>query len=259
MKVKDVIAFLEERYPSDLAMPWDNPGLLVGDAEAEVTGILTALDATDEVIEKALSEGCSLIVTHHPMIFSPLHAVTEQDFIGRRVLRLAREGISLFAMHTNYDIAGMADLNAVQLGLMNADVLQETGEDENGACGIGRIGDLSAPVTLAEFADMVKRETRLTCVRVYGNAGAKITRAAVSSGAGKSAVADAIRKGADVLVTGDVDYHSGIDAVMQGLCVIDAGHYGTEYIFIPSVAKELAAAFPVPVHEAEIRQPYILM
>ena len=110
---------------------------------------------------------------------------------------------------------------------------------------------------MREFASVVNNAFFLKSSRVYGNPDQLITRAAVSSGAGKIAIPSAILKEADVLVTGDLDYHSAIDSAAQGLCTIDAGHYGTEFAFIAYMAGYLRNAFPeLVVTEQEIRQPY---
>ena len=98
---------------------------------------------------------------------------------------------------------------------------------------------------------------RLPYVRIYGDHDRVISVGAVSSGAGKGAVADALKKGADVLVTGDLDYHTAIDAVAQGLTLIDAGHYGTEFTYIRYMEKYMRENFKeLTCHAMEIRQPY---
>ena len=267
MTCRELIEIIEERYPVSLAAEWDNPGLLVGDPDAAAERVFLAVDATDETIDEAASFGADLIITHHPMIFRPVAKVREDDFLGRRIIRLIRSGIGLYAMHTNYDIAGMADVNAAMLGLVDTEVLEETGEggpelpytDDQGSFGYGRIGSLSFNdvITLKEFAGIVKDRFALDYIRVYGDPKRVIRKAAVSSGAGKSSLPQAIRKGADVLVTGDVDYHTAIDAVMQGIAVIDAGHYGTEFCFIEDMAGFLSEKCPdLSIGRAAVRQPF---
>ena len=125
MKCSGVMAFLEQRLPIGYAEGWDNCGLLVGDKEKEIHKIYVAVNATDEVIEKAVSVGADMLITHHPLIFSGLRSVNEDDFIGKRVRRLIREDICYYAMHTNFDIAGdMAGLVAENLPFRETQVLQ---------------------------------------------------------------------------------------------------------------------------------------
>ncbi len=249
---------IEEDFPKSLAVDWDNVGLLVGDEEAEIRKVLINLDVTDAAVERAVKEGADLILTHHPLLFRPLKTVTEQDFIAARVRKLIRNDINYYAMHTNFDIAGMADQNAVDLSLREPEVLEELGTYEDGrAYGLGRIGLLPEEMTLKELAGHVKDVMKLDAVRVYGDPERKVLRVGVSSGAGKSAVNDALRKHADVLITGDLDYHTAIDADARGLAMIDAGHYGTEFTYISFMEKYVKEKFPeLDVLTMQIVQPY---
>ena len=249
---------IEEDFPKSLAVDWDNVGLLVGDEEAEIRKVLINLDVTDAAVERAVKEGADLILTHHPLLFRPLKTVTEQDFIAARVRKLIRNDINYYALHTNFDIAGMADQNAVDLSLREPEVLEELGTYEDGrAYGLGRIGLLPEEMTLKELAGHVKDVMKLDAVRVYGDPERKVLRVGVSSGAGKSAVNDALRKHADVLITGDLDYHTAIDADARGLAMIDAGHYGTEFTYISFMEKYVKEKFPeLDVLTMQIVQPY---
>ena len=118
MLCQEIIKTLEARYPGSCAMDWDYVGLLVGRRKKEVHRIYVAVDATDEVIEAAIDAQADMLVTHHPMIFSGMKRITEDDFIGRRVLRLIQNDIAYYAMHTNYDVMGMAE--AIGKGITDA-------------------------------------------------------------------------------------------------------------------------------------------
>ncbi len=257
MKCSEIIRLLEEDYPVSAAESWDNPGLLVGRADRKVKKIFVALDVTDETLEQAVQAGADLMITHHPLIFGSLKQVNDQSFIGRRVLKLIENGISYYAMHTNFDVRGMADINERQLGLTDTEVLEVTGEHAGVPEGIGRVGSLSKPLSLKEMAELVKTGMQIPSVLLYGSPEHIIRRAAVSSGSGKSMVPAALAAGAEVLVTGDVDYHTAIDALAQGLAVIDAGHYGTEYCFIAFMKEKLELLLPdCSIIPAEIRFPF---
>ena len=111
MLCKEIIQVIEASYPKEAALDFDNVGLLAGRLEKEVSKVYLALDATEEVIDKAIALGTDMLITHHPLIFSPMKRVTDEDFIGRRVGKAAcRMSISYYAMHTNYDVLGMAKL-----------------------------------------------------------------------------------------------------------------------------------------------------
>lgn len=236
MRCDEVIAVLKELAPEQLACDWDNPGLLAGRSDKEVKTIYLALDATDQVIEDAVSAGADLLVTHHPLIFKAMKKINDQDFIGRRVLRMIQADLSCYAMHTNFDSAPgcMADLAAGRLGLTECQVLEPEGELEGSVYGIGKAGKLAVPLTLRELAAKVKEAFGLPFVLVYGDLESDLllTDCAVSPGSGGSMIEAALVLKAQVLVTGDIGHHQGIDSLARGMAVIDAGHYGLEHIFM---------------------------
>ena len=257
MLCKEIIQVIEAAFPRGAALDFDNVGLLAGRTEKEVNRIYLALDATDHVIECAEKAGADMLITHHPLIFSPIKRVTDEDFIGRRIVRLIRNDISYYAMHTNYDVLGMAELSGHILDIRNARVLDVTAAENGEEQGIGRIGNLEKPMSLAECCTYVRHRLKLVSLKVFGDMDQTVYRIAVSPGAGKSAIPAAIEKGADVLVTGDIGHHDGLDAVAQGLAVIDAGHYGTEYIFMDDMKRFLADKLPgLEVDTAPVIHPF---
>ena len=235
MLCRDIMKVIEATYPKHAALEWDNVGLLVGRTEKEVKKIYVALDATDEVIEQAVAENVDMLITHHPLLFSPLKKITDEDFIGSRVVKLLQHDISYYAMHTNYDVLGMAELSGAILGLNDMKVLEVT--DDETKEGIGRVGLLKSEMSLQECCELVKERFHLETVKVFGNLNEKIQRVAISPGSGKHMSEFALAEGVQVLVTGDIDHHEGLDAVERGLFIIDAGHYGLEHIFIEDVAE----------------------
>ncbi len=250
MLCKDIIKRIEETYPRHAAATWDNVGLLVGRTDKEVEKIYVALDATDEVIEEAVSCGADMLVTHHPMIFSPLKKITDEHFIGKRVVKLLQHDISYYAMHTNYDVIGMADLAGKMLGIQNAEILAE---DE----GVGQVGEFAESVSVGDCCELIKRAFGLPSVKVFGDIERLVKRVAICPGSGKHMTDAAIQKNADVFITGDIDHHEGIDAVAQGLIIIDAGHYGLEHIFIQDMAVYLNEKLDnVEIVTAKISHPF---
>ncbi len=232
MILSDVIALLRQAAPEDMAQDWDNPGLLVGDLSADVGKIFIALDADDAAIDQARDCGAGLLLTHHPLIFSPIKKVTADDFIGGRIVRMLRCGIAHYAMHTNFDAALMGTLAAGRIGLTAERPLADIFERDGRQYGIGVVGTMQGPMDAAGLCALVKERFCLREVRLFGRPDAPAGRVAICPGSGKSTIGDALSAGADVLLTGDIDHHSGIDAAARGLSVIDAGHYGLEHIFI---------------------------
>ncbi|MEY8337084.1 Nif3-like dinuclear metal center hexameric protein [Lachnospiraceae bacterium 62-35] len=245
MKCSEIIRQLEELAPLSCACEWDNPGLLAGYREKEVKRILVAVDADDETVDTAAGEGVDMLVTHHPLIFRPLKKINDSDFIARRLLKLISHNISYYAIHTNFDSAPgcMADLAAELLGLEETEILEEMGvvKTEKGEepFGIGKIGRFSEGRTVREMAELVKERFGLDFVTVYGleDRKEKAERIAVCPGSGGSVIDISLAKGAEILITGDISHHEGIDAAARNMAVIDAGHYGLEHIFINFMAE----------------------
>lgn len=236
---KEIMDLIEKDYPPCAALSFDNVGLLVGRKSKKVRRIYLALDATEEVIEHAAAWDADMLITHHPLIFTPLKSVTQEDFIGRRIMELVRHDISYYAMHTNYDVLGMAGLAARKLNLQKACPLDVTMELCGREEGIGRIGVLPRKMALRECCEYVKNRLGLETVNVFGDMDMPVECLAVSPGSGKGAICPALERGAKVLVCGDIGHHEGIDAWAQGLAIIDAGHYGTEYMFLGDMEQYL--------------------
>lgn len=254
------MSWIEECYPAAYAEDWDNVGLLAGRDDKKVETVFLALDLTDQTLAEAVEAGADLILTHHPMIFSGMKKVNNQSVLGRRVMTLIQKDISYYAMHTNYDVMGMADLSAAYLQLADTEVLSVTAQSDGEAQGFGRVGQLPREMTVKECALFVKEQLKLSDVKVYGDLNQKVRRAAICTGSGKSMTQDALDKGADVYVTGDIDHHTGIDTAAEGMAVIDAGHYGTEYIFMEAVGNALREAFPaIKTVQAAVCSPYVIL
>ena len=237
MQSRELIRKLEILAPPEYAESWDNPGLLVGSADREVHKVYIALDADGGAVEKAVQSGCDMILTHHPLLFSAIKSIRDEDFIGHRLMMMIENKINYFAMHTNFDVAVMADIAADRLNLQNRTPLSMVRETESGLKGIGASGELPKDMTLAELAAFVKEVFDLPQVRCYGDSENRIRKVSMCPGSGKGMDGDVLRAGSQVFITGDVDHHYGIDCVEKGICVIDAGHHGLEHIFVPFMEK----------------------
>ena len=257
MKRDELLNNLEQFCPGSFALSWDNCGLQVGSRSGEVDKVYIALDATSEVIEQAVRCGAQLLLTHHPLLFGAVKQITDSHYLGKRILRLARADLTCFAMHTNFDVLHMADAAADELKLLNREVLEVSYEDDVSREGIGRVGDLPEHMTLQECAVYVKEAFQIPSVRYYGEPDTVIVKAAVLPGSGKDEVDLAFSRGADVLITGDITHHIGLDAVEKGITVIDAGHYGIEKLFVPYMKMYLSREFPeLKIFTQPVREPF---
>ena len=180
-------------------------------------------------------------MTHHPMLFHPVKRITASSAGGRQLIALLQADICHIAMHTNYDVAPgcMGELAADVLGLgRRREVLEETGIFRERIVGVGIVADLSEAMSLDALAHRVKEAFHIPFVQIYGSGG-RLQKAAISPGSGKGMYKKALKKGADVLITGDITHHEALLAMEEGLCVIDGGHYGIEQIFIRDMEARL--------------------
>ncbi len=253
MKCKEIISFLEQELPVKYAVPGDRTGFQVGDSEKEVYHIYVAMDATEEVIDEAIRLGADMLLTHHPMIFSPLATVTTDSFQGRRIIKMIENGLCYMSTHTNYDSCRMADLAAERLKLEDTKVLEEVAD----GIGIGKVGTLPKKMTVRECALYVKEKFHIPTVRFFGDGERQVSLAAICPGSGRSVLGFCHRLGAEVFITGDIDHHTGIDQLDDDLPIIDAGHYGVEHIYIEDMRNLLSEKCPeVKVTAAKIKHPF---
>lgn len=260
MTINDIIQKLRTDFPEETACGWDNTGFQIGEAAREVRSVYIALDATSAALDEAISTGADLILTHHPLIFSGLKQVTDQNFISARVVRILTNGMASYAMHTNFDCMVMADLAAHKMNIENAQPLEVLGERNGKPYGIGCIGNAERLMTLRKCAEKVKEEFSLTHIKVFGDLEKTVQRIAIVPGSGEDCIGEAIRQGADVLITGDIKHHPGIDAVEQNLAILDAGHYGLEHIFVDYMKEYMERNFSeLNVVAQELTMPFQIL
>ena len=234
---------LERIAPRRLAEDWDNPGLLVGSYAQKVGRVLVALDVDDAVVAEAIERKVDMIVAHHPAIFRGMKQLRTDLPLGRRLAALLTHGIAVAAAHTNLDITrgGVNDVLAERLGLEKLSTFITTAQADGSAESLGRIGTLPAPVAIDDFAHSVRERLGVSHVCLVRAADRPVRRVAVVGGAGAEFIDTAVRRGADVYITGDVKYHEAQRAAEQGMHLIDAGHFGTERPVLPVLADLLRA------------------
>ena len=222
MNVKELYLEMEKRIPKTLSEEWDNDGLMCSpDTTQSVKKAICTLDITEEICDYAVEMGVDLIVSHHPLIFKPLSALTEDNHIARKVMKLAAAGISVFSFHTRADKmgGGVNDILAESLGLI--DIIPF------GEGGLGRYGSIAEPMSLEDFAYKVKMQLGTDCLK-YADAYNEVSRVCVVGGDGKDFVRDAVKMGADTYVSGRISYNMMEEAAEMGINLIEAGHYFTE-------------------------------
>ncbi|WP_245159534.1 Nif3-like dinuclear metal center hexameric protein [Blastococcus sp. CT_GayMR19] len=241
--LREVLAALDARYAPALAESWDAVGLVCGDPDEPVQRVLFAVDPTSDVVDEVIGTGTGLLVTHHPLLLTPVHGVPADDPKGRLVHRLIRAGAALFVAHTNADRApgsGVNDALAAVLGLSGTAPLEPTDADPR--AGLGRIGGLPAPLSLREFAELAAAVLPATVggVRVAGDPDRVVRRVAVCGGSGGSLLPAAAAAGADVFLTSDLKHHPVSEAAeTPGPALVDVAHFASEWPWLPVAAEVL--------------------
>jgi dinuclear metal center YbgI/SA1388 family protein len=230
-KINVIANFLDQFAPTALAEDWDNVGLILGDANADAAKVMTCLTITPESAAEAIENQVDLIVSHHPLPFSATKRITTDRTPTRLIWQLAQAGVSVYSPHTGFDsaVGGINQLLCNRLGILTTEPLIPNRKDPEQP-GAGRIGKLTSPVNLREFAEKVKSDFQLPRLQVVGDLDSEIQRVATACGSGGSFLSKASSRGADCLVTGEATFHMG--------------HFFSERFAIEALADEIQARFP---------------
>jgi len=253
-----VAQVIEKIAPKSWAEDWDNVGLLIGCGTTPVERILITLDGTLDVVEEAKAFGAQLIVAHHPIIFRPLKNLRANNPAAQVPLRLLQHQIGYYVAHTNLDQSVLSSSRALGevLGLKDMKILEASSPDlrpllkDGEARGYGVSGYLPKPETLGEVwkrflgslrqPGVYAQPYELGGVRLAGSLERVIQKVAIVNGSGASFVQKALFKGADLIITGDVDHHAALDALEGGMAVGDLGHFLSEAPMLQAMADYLS-------------------
>jgi len=225
MKAGEIVKVLEDFAPCSIQESWDNSGFIIGNEGAEVKSVLLALDCTPAVIEEAIESGTDMIITHHPLIFSPLKKITGSCIVEKMVERSIKNNLVIYSIHTNIDkvISGVSGLMAENLGLCNVRLLSK---DENDNFGLGVIGEFKGRLDFPEVVSLVKEKFSVKNIRCSKPLDKKIKKVALCGGSGSSLISAAKDSGAQIFITGDLKYHNFL--CEDGFMVMDIGHFESE-------------------------------
>lgn len=238
MKLKKLMAILEEKYPLALAEEWDNVGLLLGDPEQEIHKVLFALDLTGKVIEYAIQEKADLIITHHPFLFHPIKKIQNSEIVGRKIFSLVKAGISVYTLHTNLDAQkqGLNDYILEKMGIFHSEILEPGVE----GTGIGRFFSWEEGKTIEEVERLLQEKLQLSFLRVIGKTPKKrIRKVCFVNGSGMSYWKLAKEKSVDLFITGDIGYHDALDLRESEMIAMDVGHLEAERFFSELLLRDL--------------------
>lgn len=241
--VKDITNYLESIAPLDLQESYDNAGLIVGDPAQTVTGVLTSLDCTEEIVLEAKQRGCNLVVAHHPIVFKGLKRFNGSNYVERTVIRAIKEDIAIYAIHTNLDNVRRQGVNeriSQQLGLVNLEILAPKSED--GSIGSGMLGELPTALSEDDFLALLRDKMQTGVIKHTAKLNQAVKRVALCGGSGGFLLGAAKRAGAQAFVTADYKYHEFFDADGD-LLLCDIGHYESEQYTTQLLAELLSKKF----------------
>ena len=242
MKQIEITKFLNSLYPEELASSFDigKISLQFGSNNKEIKKVIIALDGTSDVVNQAIDNGCDLLITHHPFMFSPLLSLNYDSVLGQKMIKVLSNKLNIFSMHTNFDVGnnGMNDILANLLGLTNIHYIK----DELDSSCLMRIGDINE-MKLSELADIVFEKFNLSGLKIIGNKDKKIKTVGIVGGSGSSEFNNALRYKCDCFITGEIHHHIGLEALEQGICMIEVNH-AVEALFKETLKKILNEKFP---------------
>ena len=255
VSLQQVIDFLREIAPPDLAESWDNVGLLVGDPTDKVASVLTCLTLTQNVAEEAIARQVQLIVTHHPVLFRPVQRLTTETDEGRLLLSLIRAGIAVYSPHTSYDSAAaginqqwslsfdLRDVRPLRPRHVESLSAEDAGEILNQSTGSGRWGKLPRAISLRELIDQAKSLLGVAQLQYVGDLGRTVTKLAIACGSAAEFLPDAARCGCEAFLTGEARFHACLEAETANVAMILPGHYATERPAMLNLAQTLKSRF----------------
>lgn len=240
LTVQTIHDWIDAYAPFRYAQTWDHCGLQAGDPTAAVERLLVALDPSSTTIAEAQRRRCQCLVTHHPLIFTPLDAVRTDRYPANLVIQALLAGVNVIAAHTNLDVArgGTNDQLSSLLALRKVSALEVDAawQREESYVGMGCIGFLPDKMRLGDLREVCAERLRVSSVRLVGDASRPVQKVALCTGSGGSLLERVVSAGVDVYITGDIKYHDAQRAVEEDLTLIDIGHFGSERIIVEPLA-----------------------
>lgn len=239
MRVNDIELFLNEVFPPENALDYDNVGLIAGDREKAVSAIVISLDLTSKTIAAAKACGANLIVTHHPIIFGGIKALTMDDYVGKTLVELVKSGISVISCHTNLDLTDEFGNLAIAEKLEAGSPKRIDGV----VCGV--VFEQETESTLKEYCSWVAERLGSSGVITINNPENKVKKIFVQGGAfDEDSVKGIMKAGVDTVISGEIKHHICVGLEQMGINTIIAGHSATEQAYLPKIEKLLSEKYP---------------
>ncbi len=238
--IKEILGRIEVEAPFSLKEDWDNVGLLVGDTQQKVSKVGFSLNVLSTTVASAVAEGCSLLITHHPPFFSlsSIHTGTPE---GEALQRALQNNLSILSLHTNLDRAsqGINKTLGEMLSLHKTSPLLP--RDVSSLEGDGALGVLEKPLCMDALGETLRGCWNLSWVKGYRSPCHEETHSfsqiALVGGSGSSFWRDALSGGAELFITGDLKYHHRLEALQNGLSLIEVDHGEMEEVAFFAIVR----------------------
>ncbi len=246
MKIASLTKYLESIAPLQYQESYDNAGLITGHPDWDISGVLISLDATEAVIDEAISLGCNVVVSHHPIVFKGLKKINGHSYVERAIIKAIKHDVALYAIHTNLDNVyeyGVSGEICARLELENTSILSPNlKQDPTGIVGSGMIGDMKISMPMAQFRQYIKDKMQVTTLKHTRVLDRTVAKVAVCGGSGSFLLSQAISAKADVYISADFKYHEFFDAE-DHLMIVDIGHYESERFTIDLLYERIRNNF----------------
>lgn len=238
MTIRDITSVIESWAPLGIQEDWDNSGLIIGNYEDGVSGVLLAFDCTADTVREAVSKGCNMIITHHPLIYKGVRHIRRGECVGEAIIEAVRNSVAIYAAHTNADKTdgGVSWAMARRLGLRDVKILSD-----EGGYGFGAVGALEKPLSGEQALEYVASRFGVKVIR-HSAPVAKIEKVAVLGGSGSSFIPKAHEAGAQLYICGDISYHYFF--ADEGLMLMDIGHFESEVEIVDIFFSLIRKNFP---------------
>ncbi|WP_297377260.1 Nif3-like dinuclear metal center hexameric protein [uncultured Helcococcus sp.] len=238
MRIKELINRFEQDYPLETSEDWDNSGVQVGDVNQELKNVMVTLEITAEALTKAVEEDVNLIICHHPLIFPTISNIDKDNFKGSKLINAIKNNIVIYASHSSTDMAGFNEYIFNRLGFQSEGKILYTNESKTLA-----YGDFAnKEISLRPLVEQIKENLDLDNIVVWGDKN-KFSKIGLVTGSGMSFIEDVKKLGIDLFITGDIGHHDAMDAIEQGITLIDISHEGSEKFFTYFVERILDEEF----------------
>ncbi|MCQ2534396.1 MAG: Nif3-like dinuclear metal center hexameric protein [Clostridia bacterium] len=234
-KVSDIVSFLDENFPLNTALSFDNVGLLVGDKNKEVKRIFITLDLNNSSLAKVIGGNYDLVISHHPLIFGGINSVLVDNPTGFIITELIKNDVSYAAFHTNLDYCDEYSNNVLANKIFGEKTSLLSLPKEKVFCGV--ICDFDESSLSAIMSQVKENLNSSGCISI-NDINSKVSRAFVQGGSfDEDVIPSLLENNVNLVISGEIKHHICLLLESYGIATIIAGHNATERVYLPALKK----------------------